>query len=211
MWRSTTATRTASTGAFRTTRASWRRALTAGESPTTSGRTSTTATVSGPFPIPPIRKRCTPSRRADSSGAWTGDCRSRDIQPKANYKERLRYNWNTPIYASPTQKATLYIGAQFLFRSRDRGDSWERISPDLTTNDPQKQKQEETGGVTVDNSSAEEHTTIYSISESRFDPNTIWVGTDDGNLQLTRDGGKSWTNVPRNMKRLRHFSWVRRA
>src|SRR5213082_3458634 len=89
--------------------------------------------------------------------------------------ERLRYNWNTPIYASPTQKATLYIGAQVLFRSRDRGDSWERISPDLTSNDPEKQKQEESGGVTVDNSSAEEHTTIYSISESRFDPNTIWV------------------------------------
>ena len=150
---------------------------------------------------------------AESQGGFIGRVDrglqiARDIQPKANYKERLRYNWNTPIYASPTQKATLYIGAQFLFRSRDRGDSWERISPDLTTNDPQRQKQEESGGVTVDNSSAEEHTTIYSISESRFDPNTIWVGTDDGNLQLTRDGGKSWTNVARNMKGLPPFSWV---
>jgi photosystem II stability/assembly factor-like uncharacterized protein len=133
---------------------------------------------------------------------------ARDIQPKAGYKERLRYNWNTPIVISPTQKGTLYIGAQFLFRSRDRGDTWERISPDLTTNDPEKQKQEESGGVTVDNSSAEEHTTIYSISESRFDPNTIWVGTDDGNLQLTRDGGKSWTNLARNVKGLPPNSWV---
>jgi len=135
---------------------------------------------------------------------------ARDIQPKAGYKERLRYNWNTPIVASPTQKGTLYIGAQFLFRSRDRGDTWERISPDLTTNDPEKQKQEESGGVTVDNSSAEEHTTIYSISESRFDPNTVWVGTDDGNLQLTRDGGKTW-NLVRNLKALppnSSVSWV---
>jgi len=131
------------------------------------------------------------------------------LQPLPHYKEgKLRYNWNTPIHLSPTQKGTVYIGAQFLFRSRDHGQTWERISPDLTTNDPQKQKQEESGGVTVDNSSAEEHTTIYSISESRFDPNTIWVGTDDGNLQLTRDGGKSWTNVARNMKGLPPFSWV---
>src|SRR5205085_5234639 len=105
---------------------------------------------------------------AEAQGGYIGrvDRRlqiARDIQPKASYKERLRYDWNTPIYASPTQKATLYIGAQVLFRSRDRGDSWERISADLTSNDPEKQKQEESGGVTVDNSSAEEHTTIYSI------------------------------------------------
>ena len=72
---------------------------------------------------------------------------------------------------------------------------WERISPDLTTNDPEKQKQEQSGGVTVDNSSAEMHTTIYSISESPKNANVIWVGTDDGNVQLTRDGGKTWTNV----------------
>ncbi|HYV44262.1 MAG TPA: hypothetical protein VFA20_05340 [Myxococcaceae bacterium] len=133
---------------------------------------------------------------------------SRDIQPKAGYQEKLRFNWNTPIQISPNDKSTLYIGAQFLFRSRDRGDSWERISPDLTTNDPQKQKQELSGGVTVDNSSAEMHTTIYSIAESPLDGNTIWVGTDDGNVQLTRDGGKSWTNVVGNVRGLPRFSWV---
>ena len=80
--------------------------------------------------------------------------------------EKLRFNWNTPLHLSPNEKGTLYIGAQFLFRTRDHGQSWERISPDLTTNDPQKQRQEESGGVTVDNSAAEMHTTIYSISES---------------------------------------------
>jgi photosystem II stability/assembly factor-like uncharacterized protein len=133
---------------------------------------------------------------------------ARDIQPKAGYREKLRYNWNTPIHASPTQKGTIYIGAQFLFRSRDRGDSWDRVSPDLTTNDPEKQKQEQSGGVTVDNSSAEMHTTIYSISESPKNANVIWVGTDDGNVQLSRDGTRTWTNVVGNISGLPKHSWV---
>jgi photosystem II stability/assembly factor-like uncharacterized protein/outer membrane lipoprotein-sorting protein len=133
---------------------------------------------------------------------------SRDIQPKASYKEKLRFNWNTPIYASPTQKGTIYLGGQFLFRSRDRGDTWQRISPDLTTNDPEKQKQEQSGGVTVDNSSAEMHTTIYTISESPKNASVIWVGTDDGNLQLSRNAGASWTNVIGNVTGLPANSWV---
>ncbi|HKF43864.1 MAG TPA: sialidase [Thermoanaerobaculia bacterium] len=133
---------------------------------------------------------------------------ARDIQPKADYKEKLRFNWNTPISSSPNQKGTIYIGSQFLFRSRDQGDTWERISPDLSTNDAEKQKQEQSGGVTVDNSSAEEHTTIYSISESPKDGNLVWAGTDDGNLQLTRDGGKTWTNVAANVPGLAKASWV---
>jgi photosystem II stability/assembly factor-like uncharacterized protein len=132
----------------------------------------------------------------------------RDIQPKPNYKEKLRWNWNTPIALSPTEKGTIYIGAQFLFRSRDHGQTWDRTSPDLTTNDPEKQKQEKSGGITVDNSAAEMHTTIYSISESPKDKTVIWVGTDDGNLQLTRDGGKTWSNVVGNVLGLPKNSWV---
>ena len=150
---------------------------------------------------------------AESQGGYIGRVNrrthaSRDIQPKAAYKEKLRFNWNTPIAVSPTQKGTMYLGAQFLFRSRDRGDTWERISPDLTTNDPEKQKQEQSGGVTVDNSSAEMHTTVYAISESPKDPQLVWVGTDDGNLQVTRDGGHSWTNVVGNVPGLPPASWV---
>src|SRR6267378_279420 len=133
---------------------------------------------------------------------------ARDIQPKADYKEKLRFNWNAPIAASPTNKGVVYVGAQFLFRSKDRGDNWERISPDLTTNDPEKQKQEESGGITVDNSSAEMHTSIYSISESPKNSQVIWVGTDDGNLQLTKDGAKTWTNVVGNVAGLEKNSWV---
>ncbi len=133
---------------------------------------------------------------------------SRDIQPKAGLHEKLRFNWNAPIHVSRVQKNTLYIGAQVLFRSRDRGDSWQRISPDLTTNDPEKQKQEQAGGITVDNSSAEMHTTIYAISESPLDGELIWVGTDDGNVQLTTDGGKNWTNLTANVPDLPKASWV---
>jgi photosystem II stability/assembly factor-like uncharacterized protein len=133
---------------------------------------------------------------------------ARDIQPKANAGEKLRFNWNTPIHMSPNEKGKLYIGSQFLFASSDHGQSWQRISPDLTTNDPEKQKQEESGGITVDNSAAETHTTIYAISESPRDGSLIWVGTDDGNVQVTRDGGRSWTNTVRNVKGLPPASWV---
>src|SRR5256885_7437269 len=134
---------------------------------------------------------------------------SRNIKPLPRYAEgKLRYNWNTPIHVSATRKGTIYIGAQFLFRSRDFGQTWDRISPDLTTNDPAKQRQEQSGGVTIDNSSAETHTTIYAISESPKNPNVLWVGTDDGNVQLSRDGGKTWTNVVTNIKGLPANAWV---
>ena len=135
---------------------------------------------------------------------------ARSIQPLAGYKEKLRYNWNTPIALSPHDKNALYIGSQFLFRSRDHGASWDRISPDLTTNDKAKQQQEKSGGITVDNSAAEMHTTIYSISESPLAAGTIWVGTDDGNVQLTRDGGAHWINLTANLKSggERWISWI---
>ncbi|TMQ67880.1 MAG: sialidase [Candidatus Eisenbacteria bacterium] len=134
---------------------------------------------------------------------------TRNIKPLPRYNEgKLRYNWNTPIHLSPTRKGVVYIGSQFLFRSADHGQTWARISPDLTTNDPQKQKQEQSGGVTVDNSAAEMHTTIYAIAESPRNPNLIWVGTDDGNVQVTRDGGRSWTNVVGNVAGLPKNPWV---
>ena len=151
---------------------------------------------------------------AEAQGGYIGRVNrktheSRDIQPLPNYKEgKLRFNWNTPIHVSPTKNGTIYLGAQFLFRSRDFGQTWDRISPDLTTNDPEKQKQEQSGGVTVDNSSAEMHTTIYAIAESPRDPLVVWAGTDDGNLQLTRDAGKSWTNTAGNIRGLARNAWV---
>jgi len=133
----------------------------------------------------------------------------RSIKPYALYGEKkLRFNWNTPIQMSPNEKGTIYIGSQFLYRSRDHGQSWERISPDLTTNDPEKQEQEKSGGVTIDNSAAEMNTTIYSISESPKNGQIIWVGTDDGNVQITRDSGKNWTNVTSHVQGIGAASWT---
>ncbi|MET3119916.1 photosystem II stability/assembly factor-like uncharacterized protein [Undibacterium sp. GrIS 1.8] len=155
---------------------------------------------------------------AESQGGYIGRVNrhtheNRDIQPKLNTADaksfkKLRFNWNAPIALSPNDKKTLYIGSQFLFRTRDHGQSWTRISPDLTTNAPERQEQEKSGGVTVDNSAAEMHETIYSISESPKNANVIWVGTDDGNLQITRDAGKSWNNVAANVTGLPRGAWV---
>ena len=134
---------------------------------------------------------------------------TREIQPLPGAGEpEYRFNWNTPIHLSPNEPGTVYIGAQFLFRSRDKGESWEKISPDLTTNDPRRQQQLKSGGLTIDNSSAENHTTIYSIAESPKNGQVIWVGTDDGNLQVTRDGGRSWTNVAKNLPGVPANTWV---
>jgi photosystem II stability/assembly factor-like uncharacterized protein len=149
---------------------------------------------------------------AESQGGYIGRVNrktheSRDIKPVPSYKEgKLRFNWNSPIHVSPS--GAVYLGSQFLFRTTDRGQTWQRISPDLTTNDPEKQKQEQSGGVTVDNSSAEMHTTIYAICESPKNASVVWAGTDDGNLQVTRDGGKTWTNVVGNIAGLPKNAWV---
>jgi len=132
----------------------------------------------------------------------------KEVKPFSdNPDEQLRFNWNTPIAFSPTNSGTLYVGSQYLYRTTNRGDSWDKISPDLTTNEPEKQKQEESGGLTIDNSTAENHCTIYTISESPKDSKIIWVGTDDGNLQVTSNDGKSWNNVTSNVPDLPENTW----
>ncbi|MEP6617248.1 MAG: hypothetical protein ABJA57_11740 [Ginsengibacter sp.] len=113
-------------------------------------------------------------------------------------EEKLRFNWNTPIVIGAKNRKNLYIAAQYLYKSNDEGRNWTKISPDLTTNNKAKQKQEESGGISADNTSAENHCTIFTLAESPFDENIIWAGTDDGNLQYTSNGGKTWTNVSKN-------------
>jgi len=113
-------------------------------------------------------------------------------------EEELRWNWNTPLVTGNAGKKNLYMGAQYLYRSTDQGRNWTRISPDLTTNDKKKQEQENSGGLSADNTSAENHCTIFAIAESPIDENIIWVGTDDGNIQVTTDAGKTWNNVSKN-------------
>ncbi len=121
---------------------------------------------------------------------------------------KLRFNWNTPIQMSPTDPTVIYIGAQFLYKTTNRGNTWEKISPDLTTNDQEKQKQEESGGLSIDNSAAENHCTIFTICESPINKKLIWVGTDDGNIQVTKNGGKNWSNVVGNISGLPAHTWV---
>src|SRR5208337_2186584 len=134
---------------------------------------------------------------------------SKDVKPLPRSGEpEFRFNWNAPIHMSANHPGTIYLGGQFLFRSRDHGESWDRISPDLTTNDPARQHQEMSGGLTIDNSDAEKFETIYTISESPKNGEVIWVGTDDGNVQVTRDGGKHWTNVAKNIPGLPAGTWV---
>ncbi len=112
--------------------------------------------------------------------------------------EKFRFNWNAPIVLSPHDKNTLYFGGNVVFRSTDFGKTWDQISPDLTTNNPDRQK-DAGGPIAFENSTAEYYTTIITIAESRISKGQIWAGTDDGNLQLTNDGGKTWNNIVRNV------------
>ncbi len=121
--------------------------------------------------------------------------------------QKYRFNWNAPIVLSPQDPKTVYFGGNVLFRTTNYGQSWDVISPDLTTND--KNKQKSSGGeIVTDNTAAEFHCTIITIAPSPRDPNVIWVGTDDGNVQVTRDGGKSWTSVFKNAPGLAPFAWI---
>jgi photosystem II stability/assembly factor-like uncharacterized protein len=120
---------------------------------------------------------------------------------------KYRFNWNPPIHRSPHSSKTVYYGGNVVFKTTNYGHSWEVISPDLTTND--KSKQQSSGGpVVTDNTAAEFHCTILTIAESPVKTGVIWVGTDDGNIQLTKDGGKTWTNVVGNIKGLPANSWI---
>ena len=136
----------------------------------------------------------------------TGETASIKPLPSINEPE-YRFNWNAAMEMSPNNKKRMYVGSQFVFVSHDRGDSWKKISPDLTTNDKNKLRQSESGGITIDNTTAENHCSIITISESPVNEKVIWAGTDDGNLQVTKDGGKKWFNVVKNIKGLPKSTW----
>lgn len=120
---------------------------------------------------------------------------------------KYRFNWDAPIHISPHDPNTVYFGGNVVFKSQDRGHSWEVISPDLTTND--KEKQRTSGGeIYQDNTAAEFHCTILYIAESPVEEGVIYAGTDDGNLHVTRNGGKKWTNVNTRLPGLPANSWI---
>ena len=120
----------------------------------------------------------------------------------------LRFNWNAAINTDPFESSTVYFGSQFVHKSLDKGETWSIISPDLTTNNPEKQKQSESGGLTMDATGAENHTTILVIEPSPIEKNMIWVGTDDGRVHTTQDGGQTWLDVSKNLKGLPEGSWI---
>ena len=124
-------------------------------------------------------------------------------------KMALRFNWNSPIAQDPFDKKTIYYGSQFLHKSTDKGASWETVSPDLTTNDTGKIKAfQNTGGLTLDITGAETHCSLITISPSAKEKGVIWAGTDDGNIQLTRDGGKTWTNFRGKITGMPTGCWI---
>ncbi len=120
----------------------------------------------------------------------------------------LRFNWNSAINIDPFNNNTIYFGSQFVHKSNDKGLTWEIISPDLTTNDKEKQKQAESGGLTIDATGAENHCSILVIEPSPLEKDMLWVATDDGQVQITQDGGKNWKNISKNIKGLPANSWI---
>lgn len=128
-----------------------------------------------------------------------------DISPQARRADggpassvKYRFHWNSPIIPSSHNKKTIYVGGNVVFKSTDFGSTWQIISPDLTTDDPAKQKTAG-GPAWTENSTAEFHCTIISLAESPVQKDLLWAGTDDGNLNISTDGGKSWTNVVNNV------------
>ncbi len=145
----------------------------------------------------------------------TGEARS--IQPypvprggAAAGDHPYRFNWNSPIHMSPHDPGTVYFGGNVLFRTRDGGDTWDEVSPDLTRAEPEKLVSSG-GEITPDNTTAETHASIFTVAESPLQAGLIWVGTDDGNVQVTRDGGATWSNVVGNVPGIPDGSWVSRV
>ncbi|MDB4046745.1 hypothetical protein N9486_01355 [Flavobacteriaceae bacterium] len=131
------------------------------------------------------------------------------VRPTApDEKTDLRFNWNAGIGQDPFDNSTVYFGSQFVHKSTDKGLTWEVISTDLTTNDPEKQKQSESGGLTMDATGAENHCTILVIEPSPVEKDMLWVGTDDGRIHFTQDGGNTWNEVTKNIKGLPKGSWI---
>lgn len=129
----------------------------------------------------------------------------RPVHPEA---KNLRFNWNAPISIDPFDKKTLYFGAQYVFKSKDQGKSWEMISPDLTTNDSTKQNYGESGGLTYDVTGAENYTTLLCIEPSSLEQDLLWVGSDDGRLNLSKDGGANWTDLSNKLKGMPKGAWI---
>lgn len=123
---------------------------------------------------------------------------------------QFRFNWSSPFIISSHNSKKVLFGSNYLFQSYDRGDTWNIISPDLTTNDKKLRNTSNGGGLTNSNTGGENHFTIITISDTPIDTTIIWAGTDDGNVQLTKNNGENWKNVKLNIKKIPKKIWVSR-
>ena len=124
---------------------------------------------------------------------------------------QFRFNWSSPFIISSNNSKRVFFGSNHLFKSDDRGDNWKIISPDLTTNDKSLRNTSDGGGLTNSNTGGENHFTIITISDTPIDKDVIWVGTDDGNVQVTIDNGDTWDNVRPNILGVPQKTWVSRV
>ena len=132
-----------------------------------------------------------------------------DIKPPSTLQPNiLRFNWNAALAVDAFDNNTLYFGSQFVHKSINKGASWQTISPDLTTNDSSKIDQAKNGGISIDITGAENHCTILAIEPSKLNKDILWVTTDDGQIQLTTNGGKNWSNLTNNIKDYTMGSWL---
>lgn len=132
----------------------------------------------------------------------------KNIRPWAPENVELRFNWNAAVAVDPFRTGTVYYGSQFVHKTTNRGETWEVISPDLTTNDPEKQRQAESGGLTRESTGAENHTTLLTIAPSPIQEELMWVGSDDGRVHLTRSGGGHWEDVGKNIRGVPDGTWI---
>jgi len=141
----------------------------------------------------------------DRTNLKTGQSRSVEVWPDETYgwapaDVKYRWHWTFPIAISPFDHNKVYVGSQYVHMTTDGGQSWTVISPDLTTND--KSHQQNSGGVSFDNLMTFDGSTLYAIAESPKQQGVIWTGSNDGQVNVTKDGGKNWTNVTKNIPNL---------
>ncbi len=141
----------------------------------------------------------------------TGYAREVRVWPEAGYgwapaDLKYRWHWNFPLSFSPHAKHRVYVGSQFVHQSDDGGQSWQVISPDLTLN--RKDHQQNSGGVAIDNLMTFDGSVLFSIEESKLEKGLIWVGSNDGQVNITKDGGKNWTNVTSNIPDLPEWGTI---
>ena len=142
-------------------------------------------------------------------GKWDKETGNTEfIKPNVADSLNQRFNWNAPLALDPFNESGLYYGSQYVHYSADEGRSWKTLSGDLTTNNPDKLHQDKSGGLTIDATNAENHCTLISIAPSPHDKDVVWVGSDDGRLHITKDGGDSWIELSSRLPGVPKNAWI---